>query len=358
MISLKKYLDMEQPQSCTPDPCQLLQVTLESYRVALQSMGESAARACPAVGSDLQRLLMALVDRLVSDVTAVLLVETGNQASEHLQQWGDRSAEYYKARTAEIKELLIVLARTAESVGERDHQYTDHLNQFTNQLRNISNLEDLTQVRASLVQQATALKTYVDHMEEDSHKLVDNLKTQVSTYETQLKKVEELALRDVLTGLANRRRVETEIESRIARGRVFCVVMLDVNRLKQVNDKHGHLAGDNLLLQFAQELRSNSRSSDLVGRWGGDEFLVVMDGDMAAANAQTERLQKWVYGNYTIRPGKGSAEVKVSVDAAIGCAQWQPGETGKALIERADAEMYKQKRNTPRKPTTLGVGAD
>lgn len=355
MISLKKYLDMEQLGPGAPDPSELFQVTLESYRAALQSMGENAARACPVVGSDLQCLLMTLADRLISDATAALLAETGSQASAHLQQWGDRSAEYSKARTAEIKELLIVLARTAESVGERDHQYADQLSQFTNQLQTISNLEDLAQVRASLVQQAAALKTYVDHMEEDSHKLVENLQTQVSTYETRIKEVEEVALRDVLTGLANRRRVESEIELRIARGQAFCVVMLDINRLKQVNDKHGHLAGDNLLLQFAQELRSNSRSSDIVGRWGGDEFLVVMDGDMTAANAQTERVQKWVFGSYTIRPGKGSAEVKVRMEAAVGSAQWQPGETGEALIERADAEMYKQKRRTARKAAAAGA---
>jgi diguanylate cyclase (GGDEF)-like protein len=122
--------------------------------------------------------------------------------------------------------------------------------------------------------------------------------------------------------------------------------MVDLNRLKLVNDQHGHLAGDTLLQQFAQELRSSSRSSDPVGRWGGDEFVVVMDGDANGARAQVGRLKKWVFGEYTVRPGKGSAEVKVKVDASVGLAQWQPGETMKSVVERADAEMYKQKEIT------------
>ena len=346
VISLKKYLDMppEAAQPSEPDPCELLRLSVEVYRTSLRSMGESGAHACPAVGSDLQHRLLLLVARLEAEVTAALLAETGSEASEQLQQWGDQVAEYFKARTVEVKELLIMLARTAESVGERDHLYAEHFNQLTTQLRTISNLEDLSQVRASLVRQATELKTYVDQMEQDSHKLVEKLQTEVSTYETKLKKVEELALRDALTGLANRRNIEERIESRIASGKAFCLLMLDVNGLKQVNDKYGHLAGDNLLQQFAQELRSSLRSSDVVSRWGGDEFLVLMDGDAIGANAQIERLHKWVFGEYTIRPGKGSGEVKVTVGAGVGLAPWQPGETMKVVIERADAEMYKNKK--------------
>lgn len=314
-----------------------------SYRSVLLAMGKSGVQACPTVGSDLQSNLANVVNRLAGDLTPPLVKETGTQVTQQVQLWGDRTAEYFKARTTEVKELLIVLARTAESVGERDQRYTGHFSQFTSRLQTISNLEDLTQVRASLVQQATELKTYVDRMEQDSHKLVAQLQTEVSTYETKLKEVEELALRDALTGLANRRYVEEHLELRIAQQRAFCVAMLDLNRLKHVNDRYGHLAGDNLLQQFSQELRSSLRSTDMVGRWGGDEFIVVMDCDLPGANAQIERLRKWVFGEYTIRPGKGTGEVRVNVDAAVGLTQWQPGERIQEVIEHADTDMYRQK---------------
>jgi diguanylate cyclase (GGDEF)-like protein len=348
VISLKKYLDMEIHERPTTeaDPAEMLPAVLESYRSALLAMGKSGVQACPVIGYDLQENLKTLERRLAGDIAPPLVQETDRQVSDELQQWGERSAEYFKSKAAEIKELLIVLARTAESVGARDQSYAGHFSQFTTRLRAISNLDDLTQVRASLVQQATELKTYVDKMEQESHKLVTQLQTEVSTYERKLKEVEELALRDALTGLANRRSVAERIEFRIARGQAFCVVMLDLNGLKQVNDQHGHLAGDNLLQQFGQELRSSSRATDLVGRWGGDEFVLVMDCDATGAQAQIGRLQKWVFGDYTIRPGKGSGEVKVKVDAAAGLAQWQPGDTAQSLIERADAAMYEQKQRT------------
>lgn len=345
MISLKKYLDMEIPEKPAEAASgDLLSASLQSYRVTLLAADEAGSRACPAVSAELHQALQKLAEGLAGELTQAKLSETGTQASQELRAWGDRTVEYLNAKTAEIKELLLVLARTAASVGERDNRYAEQMNQFTTRLRDISNLDDLTRVRTRLVQQATELKTYVVQMKEESHKLVENLQTEVNTYETKLKKAEELALRDPLTGLSNRRYVEECLETRVKRGLAFCVVMLDLNGLKQVNDKHGHLAGDNLLQQFAQELKSGSRSSDVVGRWGGDEFLMVLDGDTAGAQVQIERLRKWVFGQYTIRPGKGSQEVKVTVEAAIGLAEWQTGEAPAALVERADAEMYKHKQ--------------
>ena len=345
MISLKKYLDMQiGERPAESDSGDLLCATLQSYRATLLAAGEAVARACPAVSSDLQSAIVRLAETLEDDFTMQAVTATGTQSSREFSAWGDRAVEYLNAKTAEVKELLVVLARTAASVGARDNQYANHFSQFTTRLQSISNLEDLTQVRSSLVQQATELKAYVDHMQEESQKLLANLQTEVNAYETKLKTVEELALRDPLTGLSNRRNMEERIATRIKRGQTFCVIMLDLNQFKQVNDQHGHVAGDSLLQQFAQELRSSMRSSDVVGRWGGDEFLLVLDADAAGAQAQIGRMQKWVFGKYSIRHGKGLQEVKVNADAAVGLAEWQPGEALTLLVERADAAMYKHKQ--------------
>ena len=346
MISLKKYLDMNPEEAAAPaaEPSEMVSATAKAYRAALTAAGTSAAQACPPVGVDLQQNLARIEKQMEGALTVSTLQEAERAVGEQFELWEERTKEFYKARTTEVKELLTMLARTAESVGERDHHYTAHFGQFTSRLKTISNLEDLTKVRGALVKEALELKGYVDKMEQDSHKLVSQLQSEVSTYETKLKEVEELALRDALTGLANRRNIEARIEQRIASQQPFCAAMLDVNKLKRVNDQHGHLAGDSLLQQFSQELRSAMRGSDLIGRWGGDEFMIVMDSDLAGATAQIERVNKWVFGEYTIRPGKGKGEVKVHVDAAIGLTQWKLGETLKDVVEHADAAMYKQKQ--------------
>ena len=351
MISLKRYLDMEvsEPPSNEPKPDDLISAVLECYRSALLAIGKSGARACPAVSSDMQQKLAALGNKITSDLTPAGVRMTEKRVEEQLEQWGGQSAEYFKAKISEVKELLIVLARTAQSLGERDQRYANQFTQFTSRLHSIANLEDLTQVRASLVQGAAELKTCVDRMTQDSRESVAQLRAEVSTYETKLKAAEELALKDSLTGLANRRNAEERIEWRIAHEQVFCVMMIDLNRFKQINDTYGHPAGDSLLKQFAQELRSNLRASDVAGRWGGDEFVVVLDCDLAGANCQVERMRKWALGEYSVQRVVGGEGVKVPLDASIGVVQWQKGETMERLVERADTAMYEEKRQTQKK---------
>jgi diguanylate cyclase (GGDEF)-like protein len=119
------------------------------------------------------------------------------------------------------------------------------------------------------------------------------------------------------------------------------VVIVDIDDFKQVNDAHGHLIGDKVLKQFAVELRSACRPTDTIGRWGGDEFILLFDCGLEEAAAKTERLRKWICGDYSV-PGK-SGTLKLQVDASIGLAAHAPGEGMNEVVGRADAAMYQQK---------------
>jgi diguanylate cyclase (GGDEF)-like protein len=111
-----------------------------------------------------------------------------------------------------------------------------------------------------------------------------------------------------------------------------------------INDRHGHTASDSLLKQFATELQSSMRSMDLVARWGGDEFIVVLNCELAEAKPQIDRIRQWTFGDYIIQTGSGKAELKVGVSAAVGAAQWVPGIPRPQVIDQADAAMYQDKK--------------
>jgi diguanylate cyclase (GGDEF)-like protein len=335
MISIKKLIERNSEG--------LFQAALESYRSALHAMGESGVKACPPVGSKLQQGLMRLQEELSAQSGPEVLQETGEKVEAELDQWGCGAAEYFKQRASEVKELLVILAQTAEATGERDQRYTHQLDEFTGRLKAIADLHELAQIRDSLVKSAIDLKACAEAMAEESQKSLAQLRQDVSVYQARLDDAERLAGLDALTGLDNRRRVESAIELRISRRQAFSVLMLDLNGFKKLNDTHGHLAADEVLKQFAAELKSGFRATDVVGRWGGDEFLVVMDGGLAAASAHQARIARWVLGDYTVRTGDGSR--KVTVSAAIGAAEWQPGDTMRSIVDRADAAMYQDKRN-------------
>jgi len=348
MISIKKYLDMKTLEPdvavCAPEDFDL--ATMACYRSALSSIGENAIRVLPGPGLDLDSNLQGLGDRLASNPTVASLKETETQVEVLLQEWGGRTADHFKGKADEVKELLITLAKTAECVGNKDRGSSGRFKELIGRLEKIADLDDLTKIRSSLVRGVTELKNGVDQMAHDSQQLVAELKAEVSIYETRLKSVEHLAYRDELTLVANRRSVEERMRCNIANRLSFCVVMLDLNHFKHVNDRYGHSAGDDLLKQFAKELQLNTRSGDLVGRWGGDEFVLVLTCDGFGAQAHINRIHDWVFGKYTIQDGKDGKPIEVRLDASIGVADWHLGDTIQQVIENADKAMYLDKNRS------------
>jgi diguanylate cyclase (GGDEF)-like protein len=345
MISIKKYLDTTEREVLTaPLPsADLLAIALQCYRGVLQALGKSAVQISPGLGADLDADLKGLASGLAQQLTVPGLDHTGNQIDTRVQEWGTRTAELFRAQADVVKELMTALASTAESVGSRDGGYANQFRDLTRRLESIADFDDLTRIRLCLATCVTELKAGVDQMARESQRMVSQLRGELSAYEDRLKAVEHLALRDELTGLANRRSVEERIQRQIEGQRSFCVVILDLNHFKQVNDTHGHLVGDDLLRQFAIELQSNVRSNDLVGRLGGDEFIIVFSCGLQIAQGHIQRIREWVFGKYTVR-GVGQNPLTIPMDASIGSAEWRVGKTMQQLLSEADASMYKDKK--------------
>jgi diguanylate cyclase (GGDEF)-like protein len=192
------------------------------------------------------------------------------------------------------------------------------------------------------VESAAALKTCVEQMAEESRASVRELSKEVNQYRNRLRESERISMLDPLTNLANRRAFEGQLQARIEGRAVFSLLMIDLNEFKSVNDRYGHMAGDDLLRQFAAELSGQFSGDDLVGRWGGDEFVVLTACDLKEARARAERIRHWAMGEYKIKAGTG-AVVKVPLQGSIGVAQWNGKEDGAKLLARADAGSYDAK---------------
>jgi diguanylate cyclase (GGDEF)-like protein len=154
----------------------------------------------------------------------------------------------------------------------------------------------------------------------------------------------ELASRDELTGLFNRRHMSDLLaQQRLAcqrSGGGFAVALVDLDHFKHINDTHGHAVGDSVLRAFAEQAGAAMRGTDNVGRWGGEEFIVIYPGSAVHEAAQgADRLRERVAATVVTTPAGETLTFTVS----IGLTEHLPPESIDALVERADRAMYQAK---------------
>jgi diguanylate cyclase (GGDEF)-like protein len=156
--------------------------------------------------------------------------------------------------------------------------------------------------------------------------------------------VERQALFDSLTGLANRRRLEETMRAELARAARFhdpvCVVIADLDDFKRVNDTYGHAVGDEVLKEFARALKSTVRESDLAGRWGGEEFVLVLTGTDTDGGARLAERARAAIESVAIQAPNGDT---VSVTASFGVAASLGAGGIDELLAAADSALYQAK---------------
>lgn len=163
------------------------------------------------------------------------------------------------------------------------------------------------------------------------------VKDQLAFANRQVEEMHALARTDPLTGLPNRLALSEKLEEASHRIHGLYVVLLDIDRFKQINDRFGHTSGDEVLKEVGRRLRASIRKHDALGRWGGEEFMIVMRGEnqqdvLAAVERLREDIAFWPF------------EKVGTVSASFGVAEGHMGDGIHALVERADRALYEAKR--------------
>ena len=165
-----------------------------------------------------------------------------------------------------------------------------------------------------------------------------------------------MMITDGLTGIANRRKLDEAMENEFLRakryGRPLSIAILDADHFKKVNDTHGHIVGDFVLKKLATLFQQNIRREELLGRYGGEEFVVVMpEVDSSGAFQLAEKLRKTVEGTVF---KSGEAELPVTI--SVGVATLGDEESVKAFLDTADQALYKSKEDGRNRVTIGGQG--
>lgn len=174
---------------------------------------------------------------------------------------------------------------------------------------------------------------------------IESFSTSLLSSSREMRELRQIAITDPVTGIGNRRHLEGRLSAAIAEyetnATVSGLLFMDVDYFKQFNDLHGHNTGDKVLRMVARTLRHSLRASDTLGRWGGEEFIAILQGltDEAALRVAAEKVQNLVqYSRLDI--GGKSHSVTISVGGTLLLA----GDTAESFVGRADRLMYESKR--------------
>jgi len=197
---------------------------------------------------------------------------------------------------------------------------------------------------SSEIEHHHVLETLLDKLRKANESLEDKVHQRTGELEEANRTLERLALTDELTGVANRRNLISRGHLEVLRcsrsGGAFSIMMLDIDHFKQFNDKHGHEAGDLVLKCFAKAVQQTIRKVDSFGRWGGEEFMVlVYDSEQIDLRVMGEKILKSVAECHVNCEGQ-----MLHVTVSMGIATWQGGSFDQT-VSMADKAMYQAKES-------------
>ncbi|WP_072680241.1 GGDEF domain-containing response regulator [Arcobacter sp. LA11] len=167
------------------------------------------------------------------------------------------------------------------------------------------------------------------------------LETEVKNIKDHNEKLNELVITDKLTSIYNRRFIDNILNQRFSdlesnSNKELSIIFIDIDDFKLINDFHGHLIGDQILVEFSQKLKSLIRANDILGRWGGEEFIIISDRtNLESAKSIAEKLRKGIENSTFTKVDK--------LTASFGIASYEEKDCIHNLIQKADYSLYKAK---------------
>jgi diguanylate cyclase len=243
---------------------------------------------------------------------------------------------------AEAKRLLTQVLELFERAGVEVGEYGKLLDDSAKDMRCEQSIEAITEMLNGLL---TETERVYESNQRFQHQLHDTSED-ISLLRQEIAEMREQVSLDPLTGVANRKLLDDTLEAALLAAhreqQSLCVMMVDIDHFKQINDEHGHLIGDKVIKYVAATLKSMVKGRDLVARYGGEEFAIILEETpREGAMALAEKIRTAIEGSRLKRTDTGTPIGRVTVSIGIGCLQDE--DAPHHLIDRADRALYQSK---------------
>jgi diguanylate cyclase len=247
-----------------------------------------------------------------------------------------------------VKNMMMTFIDRLGSVAASTGDYHEKIGGFSEKISRAENIGDLNVLLGEVLRETRLVQTEALNSRDRmiaARLEVQDAEQKIVQLEAELRHMSELVREDQLTGSLNRRGLDDVFERETARsdrrGTPLCLAILDLDDFKRLNDTYGHQAGDNALKHLVKIVKETLRSMDVIARFGGEEFLILLPETTVEAAAQTmTRLQRELTKHFFLHENE-----KLLITFSAGVALRYPNEDQAALVARADKAMYLAKKS-------------
>lgn len=261
----------------------------------------------------------------------------------------ERQKLYIADRDKDLRDIIELLTRAMANLDVENRDFYRRVYDQSEKIEQITRLDDIKKIKSALQHEIDQMREIVDVKKDQDKRQVKHLAGQVEALRQELQMARTKSMTDGLTGIYNREAFDASLEEYIERCVVmnsdFALLMLDLDDFKSINDTHGHLIGDRVLVAFAQKCRKSIRGDDIIARYGGEEFAILLAGANLrnALNKARQICGMIASARYATCDGNREKDY-LSITVSIGVCVFKKGDTPESLISRADKALYKAKR--------------
>ena len=246
-----------------------------------------------------------------------------------------------------LRDMVTTFVERLACLADDYGGYHDRFSGYASRIQKADDLASLSGVVRDVMQDTRGLQTDLARTRDDliaSRERVETYQGQIHKLEDEMAALSDRVHEDDLTHLLNRRGLARAFDAEMARAerheRPLCLALLDVDDFKHINDRLGHTAGDSALVHLARIVRRSLRPTDVICRYGGEEFVVLLpETDLADAANVMVRAQRQLTKHLFLDRNE-----RVLITFSAGVARWQPGESRDDVIGRADTALYEAKQ--------------